>query len=544
MRKSLKYIGIVVALLNGSILFAQHKNIDTIEYHVVQQANANIANGAKLNNNPAIADTMKPSRKVDYTTIGNQFGTTYIPQTLQAVQLKGEPLDKLEHSFLNVGGGNYNTAYLEYFFNSLRSKDWDYGIHLNHLSSDYKYNDALSNFNYNDVNLFGKRYMQNHILTATADFDEHLVHDYGYNTTENQLVNDVTKEQYNLFAGSLQYASQYKDSSRINHDVKVSYYNYSNSTIENNFDLDGHISAFVQKQKIDIKFLAQYYDENYSNGSNTAWNLGINPYVATVEKHWDAHIGLKAYLDAVNGGTTIEPDLLARYHIAGDAAIAYAGIDGDRQYNSYRSLTTSNPFLQDTLGYQYTTTAYHVFIGFSGNITNQITYDVNGSESQVKNMPLFVTDTNEFLRNRFTVVYDNVQVLNAHADIGYRMKEDIRFTLSGDWFNYAATNQIETWYHPTLKINLLGEYTLMTKYILRAEIYYVNSQYAPEYIDGTLTAKQLAGYPDLNLGVDYKYNTFFTAFLHLNNLANTAYMQWDNYPTQRFNFMLGARLTF
>ena len=32
--------------------------------------------------------------------------------------------------------------------------------------------------------------------------------------------------------------------------------------------------------------------------------------------------------------------------------------------------------------------------------------------------------------------------------------------------------------------------------------------------------------------------------LHLNNLANTAYMQWDNYPTQRFNFMLGARLTF
>jgi len=274
MRKSLKYIGIAGALLNGSILFAQHKNIDTIEYHVVQQANANIANGAKLNNNPAIADTMKPSRKVDYTTIGNQFGTTYIPQTLQAVQLKGEPLEKLEHSFLNVGGGNYNTAYLEYFFNSLRSKDWDYGIHLNHLSSDYKYNDAVSNFNYNDINLFGKRYIQNHILTATADFDEHMVHDYGYNTTENQLINDVTRQQYSLLGGALEYTSQYKDSTRINHDIKASYYTYSESdkdsvtghnTIENNFNLDGHISAFVQKQKVDIKFLAQYYNENYTN---------------------------------------------------------------------------------------------------------------------------------------------------------------------------------------------------------------------------------------------------------------------------------------
>ncbi|HTA82427.1 MAG TPA: hypothetical protein VK783_05835 [Bacteroidia bacterium] len=553
MRKSLKYIGIIGALLAGVVAFGQHKNIDTIEYRVVQQANANIANGAKLNSNPAIADTMKPSRKVDYTTINNPFSTTYIPQTLQAVQLKGEPLDKLEHSFLNVGGGNYNTAYLEYFFNSLRSKDWDYGIHLNHLSSDYKYNDALSNFNYNDINLFGKHYMQNHIFTASADFDEHMVHDYGYNTTENIIVNDVTKQQYNLFAGALQYTSQYKDSSKINHDIKVSYYNYSESnkdsvsghnTIENNFDLDGHISAFVQKQKVDIKFMAQYYGDNYNNGSTTAWNLCINPYVATVEKHWDAHIGLKAYLDAVNGGTTIEPDLRVRYHIADNAAIAYAGIDGDRQYNSYRSLTTMNPFLQDTINYQYTTIAYHIFLGFTGSITNQLTYDVNGSESQVKNMPLFITDTNEFLRNRFTVVYDNVQELNAHGELGYRMKEDIRFTLSGDWYQYSSTNQLETWYHPTLKINLLGEYTLMTKYILRAELYYVNSQYAPEYIDGVLTAKQLSGYPDLNLGVDYKYNKFFTAFLHLNNLANTAYMQWDNYPTQRFNFMLGARLTF
>jgi hypothetical protein len=388
--------------------------------------------------------------------------------------------------------------------------------------------------------------MQNHTLIAQANFDENMVHDYGYDATKDNLVNDVTKEQYNLFNGSLQYTSSYKDSSRINHDIKGSYCNYSdmfNST-ENNFDLNAHLSAFIQKQKVDVKILAQYFGDADNRSTTTAWNLGLNPYFATVEKHWDAHIGLKAYLDAVNGGTTILPDLIARYHVADNAVIIYAGIDGDRQYNSYLSLTRANPFLQDTVTHQYTVTPYHLFVGFTGNITNQITYDINGSESQVKNMPLFVTDTIETLRNRFTVVYDDVQVIYAHADIGYRMKEDVRFTLSGDWYKYTATNQLEAWYHPTLKINLLGEYTFQQKYIFRADFFVVNSQYAPQYVTGVLTAKELSGYPDLNLGIDYRYSKFFTAFIHVNNIANTAYYQWDNYPTQRFNFLLGVRLAF
>jgi hypothetical protein len=536
---------------------AQHKNIDTIEYRVVEQANANISNGAKINSNPAIADTVKPSRKVDYTTIGNQFPTTYTPDALKPVQLKGEPLDNQQHSMLNLGGGNYNTAYLEYFFNSIRSRDWDYGIHLNHLSSTYTAtNYGLSTFANNDVNLFAKKFMTNGTLTAQADYAERVVHDYGYNTMKDSLENipsnDVTRERYNLFDGALQYSSHYKDSSKINHTTRLSYYNYSDvhNAVENNVDYSMHLYTYIQKQQIDVKLFAQYFndvtsgDRLQSTFGDRAWNLGFNPYFSGNGKHWDARIGLKAYLDAVNGGTDVFPDLLARYHIADNALIIYAGIDGDKQYNSYKSLSTTNPFVQDTLNNQYTRTMYHLYGGFTGSITNQITYDVNASQSQIKNMPLFITDTLELLRNRFTVVYDNVQVTNVHLDISYQVKDDIRFILGGDYFSYVPSAQLQVWYHPTLKVNLLGEYTILKKYIVKAEVFYVNQQYAPEMVDGIMTAKQLDGYPDLNLGVDYKYNKFLTAFLHLNNLASTAYYQWDNYPTQRFNFLLGVRLTF
>ncbi len=530
---------------------AQHKSFDTIEYRVVEQANANIANGVKLNSSPSIADTVKPLRNVTYSTIGNQYPTTYTPDALKPVQLKGEPLDKQEHSLLNLGGGNYGTTYLEYFYNSIRSRDWDYGVHVNHLSSDYYDNNkAISNLSYNDINLYGKSYMENHTLVAQLDFDQRVVHDYGYNTTkdslENIMGNDVTRERYNLFNAGLQYTSHYKDSGKVNHDIRMHYYNYQDlyNAVENNVNIDAHLFSYIQKQKIDVNAEVAYYNEANRLKSNHEWDLGINPYVSGGGTHWDAHIGLKAYLDAVNGGTDVFPDLSASYHIGEDAVIVYAGIDGDKEYNSYKNLSTTNPFMQDTIDNRYTKTMYHLYLGLTGSITNKLTYDINASQSQVKDMALFVTDTLELLRNRFAVVYDDVRVTNVHADLSYQMKEDVRIILGGDYFQYNPTNQLQVWYHPTLKINLIGEYALQKKVTLKAEVFYLNSQYAPEYVGGILTAKQLPGYPDLNLGVDYKYSKLITAFLHLNNLANTAYSQWDNYPTQRINFMLGARLTF
>lgn len=551
MNKIVKHIVIGGALVISIQAFAQHKNFDTIEYRVVEQANANIANGAKLNSNPSIADTTKPVRKVDYSTVNLPYGTSYTPDALRPVQLKGEPVEKLEHSFIEAGGGNYNTLYLEGFYNALQSRNLDYGVHVNHYSSDYYTNSyEKSNFSYNDVNLYGTSYMENHTLVGQLDFDQRVVHDYGYDiakdSLENLPSNDITRERYNNFDGSLKFTSHYKDSSMINHDIKASYYNYQDlyGTVENNVDLNAHLFTYIQHQRLDVKALVQYYNDATAMGSSHQWNLGINPYFSAEEKHWDAHLGLKAYLDAVNGGTNLFPDLLVRYHVANDALLIYAGIDGDKDFNSYKSLSTMNPFIQDTVNMQYTRTMYHLFLGFTGSITNTLTYDINGSLSQIKNMPLFITDTMEQLRNRFEVIYDDVQIFNAHAELAYQMKEDIRFTLGGDYYHYVPGNQVAVWYHPTLKLNLLGEYVVNKQLTLKAEFFYLNSQYAPQMVDGVMTAKTLAGYPDLNLGAEYKYSKLVGIFLNLNNLANTHYLVWDEYPTQGFSILGGVKLTF
>jgi len=547
--KAIKNIFFALALMAGTVAFAQNSKLDTLEFSAVSKYQPVITDALKMNDNPKIADTIKAKRKADYNNfINNQYSTTYIPDAIDAIRMKGEPLDKLYRSYLNAGVGNYNTLYGEYFFNSLRSRDYDYGIHLNHLSSDATLsNEGYSGYAYNDINLYGDAYFKHHILYAQFDYDNHIVHDYGYDIKQDVLANNnVTRQNFNSIGGLVDFKSDYKDSATsISHDINVGYNNFSDafSSVENNLDIKVHAFTYYAKQRIDVKLSANYYDDK-SRLQDTlkTINLGFNPYFTAIEKHWDARLGLKVYYDAQNGVNAF-PDFIGRVHFADDAIMIYLGVDGDKTFNGYKSLAAINPFIQDTVNMQYTITTIHVFGGVTGTISPKLQYNLSGYESMIKGMPLFVTDTLETLKNRFAVVYDKVSVTSAHADLSYLVKDNIKFTLSGDYYQYKPTDQLKAWYHPDLQISLLGQY-IYQKLTFKAMFYYLGEQFAPISVGGKEVAKQINGYPDLNLGCDYHYNRFFTAFASLNNLANVSYQRWLNYPTQGFNALIGVRLAF
>jgi len=538
-----------MSLLGSTVAFAQNNNkLDTLEFSVVSKYKPVINDAVKLNDNPAISDTIKPKRKADYNNLVNsQFPTYYTPDAIDAIRMKGEPLDKLYRSYLNLGVGNYNTLYGEYFFNCLRSKDYDYGVHLNHLSSDATLGgEGYSAYAFNDINLYADTYFHNHILYGQFDFDNHIVHDYGYDITQDHLTdNNLTLQSFNNIGGLLDIKSDYKDSTgAINHNIGVGYYNFSDaySSVENNLNIKAHGFTYYDKQRIDINLTGDYYSEkSRSQDTLSTLNLGFNPYFTANGKHWDARLGLKVYYDAIDKINTF-PDFIGRYH-AGDDFLIYAGVDGDKTFNGYKSLAAMNPFIQDTVSMKYTITTVHFFGGFAGSLTSALTYNLSAYESEIKQMPLFVTDTNETLRNRFAVIYDNIRVINGHADVSYLLKDNVKFTLSGDYYDYNPTDQLKAWYHPNLQISLLGQY-IYQKFTFKAAFYYLGVQYAPISVDGQEVAKQINGYPDLNLGCDFHYNRLLTAFVSLNNLANVSYQRWLNYPTQGFNALLGVRLAF
>ncbi len=546
----LAFTAIVTLFANSGIVAQQKaKGMDTIQVNVITRYKPTIHDAVKIDSNPASADTMHISRKVKYDVVNTQFPTSYTPPQISALQIKDAPPERLFHSLLDAGVGNYNTLYAEYFFNSLRSNNMDYGFHLNHLSASYNTNELNSGYAFNNIDAYGERFYSQHTLTAQLGFQNHSLNDYGYGINPDIFGTFrlyPIQERFDYTNGSIEYASSYKDSSRIGHDIKLKYYNFNDiyNATENNANADMKFFTYFNQQRIDLRIQSNYFYNVTPLSNLTNWNALFNPYFTTNETHWDAHLGANVYYNTIDQKINIYPDLLARYHIVQDVVMIYAGIDGNETYNSYKALSDVNPFVQDTMKLNYTYTKYHVFGGIAGNITRLLTYNISVAQSMIDNMPLFITDTLEPIRNHFTVVYDNVKVTNAHVDIDYKWRNKLSVILAGDYNIYTPTNQLKAWYNPALKISATGKYTLQDKYIFKAEFFVVGSQYAPEMTDGIMTAKTLSGYPDLNLGVEYKYNKVFTAFLNLNNIANVAYYTWDNYEMERFNILIGVRLGF
>jgi hypothetical protein len=137
-----------------------------------------------------------------------------------------------------------------------------------------------------------------------------------------------------------------------------------------------------------------------------------------------------------------------------------------------------------------------------------------------------------------------VRLINIHGDLNYIVKENLKFTLSGDYNNYTPTNQLKVWYHPNMEISLTGQYIFKKSFIFNAMFTYLGAQFAPVNIGGTETVKTINGYPDLNIGFEYTYTRVLSVFINVNNIANVSYQRWLNYPTQGFNVLGGIRLAF
>jgi outer membrane receptor protein involved in Fe transport len=97
------------------------------------------------------------------------------------------------------------------------------------------------------------------------------------------------------------------------------------------------------------------------------------------------------------------------------------------------------------------------------------------------------------------------------------------------------------------------DYNMQDKFLLKAELFTFSKMYAPAYQHSTdnnglkvvtQVAEEIKGAVDLNLGVEYRYSKVLSGFINLNNILNQRYYKYYNYPSYRFNLMLGITYSF
>jgi hypothetical protein len=178
------------------------------------------------------------------------------------------------------------------------------------------------------------------------------------------------------------------------------------------------------------------------------------------------------------------------------------------------------------------------YLGLKGRYSSKMAFDLQISYSTVNHMYFFVNDTSQELQNQFVTETDNMSLLKASGEITWNQNEALRLTLKSNYYKYELDILEHPWHKPTFDASLNASYNLRNKILLNTALFYVGKRYAyGKYTDGGV--RELQGYFDANLGLEYRYTKMLSFFLKLNNFGAAKYNIWNQYPAQRFQIMGG-----
>lgn len=561
---------ITISMLCGLVpQKAMAQQLDFDEVIVIAPFEPSISDAFKINFNPLIEDTLQADFNFDYRIFPRQIPVRFNMEPLSAARMRGEPLAKLYRGYARAGIGNYTTPFAEVFYNSLRSNEYHYGVHLKHLSSAGKIDGfGHSGYSDNQINLYGRRFLRNHTLHADLTYERNMNHFYGFNPEDFDLP-DLSKkdyrQRYHFVSPSVGIRSNYLDSTKLQHSINFGYQFLSegfdgasehqlglSTTLEKTLGEDP--MGLADSQSFHLDFKADYF--NTITLADTAQTALIS-----LAPRFSSNIGDFRFYVGVNASIQADTTSYARFYPLAGAEVglisnvlyAYASLSGGLTKNNMRDFMLVNPFMQTAVPYAFTNQKSEIRGGLKGSVSSIASYNISVSNSNFTDYPFFVTDFSApaegpALNNRFDVVYDKVRLFNLRTELFANVGERFKFRLSSDYYEYTTNTEIQAWHKPSMEVGLNLTYNIQDKIIFNAGAKTRNRIYArvPDLENpGAFKREKINNFhADANLGIEYRYTRILSVFLNLNNLSNQPFERWYNYPTQQFNVMGGVTYAF
>lgn len=561
---------LVAALVAGVPAFAQVTTPGG-EYFIQGIYNPTIADARKIDLRPELIDTVLPEQSVNYVMLPNKADVPPRVDSIAPAKLSIlPPQPKLYRAFVKGGFGLYTTPLGELYWNNTRSRTNAYGIHARHLSSNGGIDDVgESDYSFNSVDGHYKHFVGDHEVGGRLLYDRRRVSYYGYDANDsiNALIDtlglpdDALRQVYNDIGFAANVRSMYSDSSKIAHDVDIEVHSYSNLTgsRETNMRIFADLGKKEGRETYGAGILI---DNNAYRGQlggalgdfrRNGTLFGLTPNVSTRTEKYMVKVGAGIYVDAL-GSTSFHffPLAQASYSLFDNILVPYIGLEGERERNSFRSLTRENPWLTGAPDLVNSSKLYDLHGGLRGSVSRELGFDVRASRTRIANMPLFVNVPNTPAGDRMAVVYDRVDILQLSGELQYHSGSALDLTARINVNSYETRLQAEAWNLPPYELAFGAVYNLRNKLILNAEALFLGQRKArgeevvvPGQQPGTLyETVDLDGFLDLHLGVEYRYTRRLSVFLQMSNLSASKYERWYRYPVQRGLLLGGATYAF
>ena len=579
---------IYVILMATFSVNAQQKIRDTIVateiVNVITKYNPKIADAQKIKEVPKIKLLEKSNKKkLAYTIFSAPVASTFIPKTGVAKGINVGVKERIYHNYFAGGYGNYASPYAELFIHKANRFNNEFGIHATYNASEENIKNSVLNSNFLNfnINTFFKQKERYFDWKASIDVAQNNYNWYGLpqnkTFTENTInaINEAQNYRQIKLVGDFKFHDSYIDFGK----VAVSYFTdkFKSSEVLVNFDanlvfpLDFFNSSLNDISiATGVEFLKGSFQNNYANASKINYNLITAKLIPEYTLEY-LGVSLKASvrtfisLDLEHKATNffMFPDVFLQTSILQKYINGYAGFTGNLETNTYQKFTEENPYVSPTLFITQTAETSNFFIGFKGNISENINYNLKASIQKEEDKPLFLRNNSKSngttaaengqtlkgyeFGNSFSIYYDDVKSTSIFAEIEYLFDKNLTLTAHITYDNYTATTALENWNLPSLQTSILANYT-SEKWYANATVYYVSERkdalYAATFPSSLNGAETLNSFVDVNLNGGYHFNDKFSAFLRLNNMLNTEYQRFANFNTQGFQALAGITYKF
>lgn len=561
-----KYISLSISFCLMVLSGWTQEVTETEEITVVAPYQPSVSDAFKINVSPRIPEEKLEKPNFKYAIEPKTIETPVSLEPIKPAKIMGESVSKLYRNYAKIGLGNYWTPLFEFYANKLRSKKNAFGVYVKHLSSSGTIKDYAFPGNSNTaVSAYGKKFMKNQTLSLEADYNRTGAHFYGYRPDdfpELDLSKKDIKQSYNRFGFNTQLESNHTRGKKVNHQTSLDYYYLFDryDATEHNIKFDEQLNKqfeffeFSEIEKLGLDLGLDYYINKDSLTNHNSGLIRIDPYYNLVFDQYSFKVGVRADIE-MDSSTKVHvyPIIALEVKVVKDILRTYAGIYGEMNRNSLKSFSDENPFIISTIEKRFSNNKLSQFGGIRGRLSKYLDYNLSFVNSTIENMPLFVNDTvsalGEGLNNQFTVVYDKVKYSRVIAEFGFHYKNKFNAMVRGKYNSYFLDNEDKAWHKPALEISLSADYNMQDKILLKAELITRSKMYAKGYelnASNEIVVKAIEIDPmvDLNLGIEYRYSKVLSGFITFNNILGQRYYHWYNYPSYRFNMMLGITYSF
>jgi hypothetical protein len=499
-----------------------------------------LRNAAKINFTAAtpVTDTIKSPLK--YVVPAQNLFFSYQPVPIKPLALFVDSgYTWVNNGYVKAGFGGYTTPYVE--------TGWSFGDGKKNLTSVYAMHTSskgkldFQQFSKTQVNLLGTYATKNnHEWTGKFNVSNSTQYLYGYQPNTLVFMKDTLKQQFNSVSLDAAYKNREPNAYGITYQPSLGVNYFADNKQGNEFTIKAKVPVTKQFStklalKVDLTADITAYKNNLVNVNNNLFYL--NTVVEYKTSNFKLTAGIQPSWD--NGETKLLPQITAEAKINGEKFIAEAGWISYFQKNTYNSLATTNPWLQQPTNL-FNTKTTEQFAGFKGSAGNHLTYNARVGFITMKNMPLFVNDIADG-KTFFIFTDSNLQAVKIHGELGFHIQEKFAFVAGVNIYQFTKSDFDKPYGLLPFEITGSLKWKLLKDLHLKSDIFIWDGA---NYRTKTSTTEKLSAAIDLNAGVEYSLMPKLNLWLQFNNLLNSKYQRWNQYEVLGLNVIGGVVYSF